>query len=96
MNCGHYTGKRLEVNARVGRHDSRFAVQWAERIMSKISYCLWNHSEPLRSICLPTLDEMTWRFNNQQNPFLFRDTMLKLIASDNLKYKELTTTIAVG
>jgi transposase-like protein len=36
------------------------------------------------------LDEMTWRFNNRKNPFLFRDTMLKLIASDNLEYKELT------
>lgn len=36
------------------------------------------------------LDEMTWRFNNRKNPFLFRDTMLNLIPSDNLEYKELT------
>ena len=36
------------------------------------------------------LDEMTWRFNNRKNPFLFRDTMLKLVHSDNLEYKELT------
>jgi transposase-like protein len=36
------------------------------------------------------LDEMTWRFNNRKNEFLFRDTMLKLIHSDNLEYKELT------
>ncbi len=36
------------------------------------------------------LDEMTWRFNNRKNPFLFRDTMLKLIRSENLEYKELT------
>jgi hypothetical protein len=35
------------------------------------------------------LDEMTWRFDNRKNPFLFRDTMLKLIHSDNLEYKEL-------
>jgi len=35
------------------------------------------------------LDEMTWRFNNRKNPFLFRDTMLKLIHSENLEYKEL-------
>ena len=40
------------------------------------------------------LDEMTWRFNNRKNPFLFRDTMLKLIASDNLEYKQLTQTAA--
>src|SRR5438477_5714433 len=30
------------------------------------------------------LQEMTWRFNNRKNPYLFRDTMLKLIASGNL------------
>ena len=36
------------------------------------------------------LDEMTWRFNNRKNPYLFRDTMLKLIHSDNLEYKKLT------
>jgi len=32
-------------------------------------------------------DEMTWRFNNRKNPYLFCDTMLKLIASDNLEYE---------
>ena len=36
------------------------------------------------------LQEMTWRFNNRKNPYLFRDTILKLIASSNLEYKELT------
>ncbi len=35
------------------------------------------------------LQEMMWRFNNRKNPFLFRDTMLRLIASDNIEYKEL-------
>jgi len=35
------------------------------------------------------LDEMTWRFNNRKNPYLLRDTMLKLIHSDKLEYKEL-------
>jgi transposase-like protein len=36
------------------------------------------------------LNEMTWRFNNRKNPFLFRDTMLKLISSGNVEYKSLT------
>jgi transposase-like protein len=36
------------------------------------------------------LDEMTFRFNNRDNRFLFRDTLLKLIESNNLEYKELT------
>lgn len=35
------------------------------------------------------LDEMTWRFNNRKNPYLFRDTILKLIAAENLEYKKL-------
>jgi transposase-like protein len=35
------------------------------------------------------LQEMTWRFNNRKNPYLFRDTMLKLIASANVEYKRL-------
>jgi transposase-like protein len=36
------------------------------------------------------LDEMCFRFNNRKNPYLFRDTILKLIASPNLEYKDLT------
>jgi transposase-like protein len=36
------------------------------------------------------LDEFTFRFNNRENPFLFRDTLLKLIAADSLRYAELT------
>ena len=36
------------------------------------------------------LDEMTWRFDNRKNPYLFRDTMLRLIHSENLEYRELT------
>jgi hypothetical protein len=35
------------------------------------------------------LDEMAFRFNNRSNPYLFRDTLLKLIASDNLPYQAL-------
>lgn len=36
------------------------------------------------------LDEFEFRFNNRNNPYLFRDTLLRLIASSNLEYKELT------
>jgi len=35
------------------------------------------------------LDELEWRFNNRENPYLFRDTLIKLIKSNNLEYKEL-------
>lgn len=36
------------------------------------------------------LDEMTFRFNNRENPYLFRDTMLKLVTAPVLEYKKLT------
>jgi transposase-like protein len=39
------------------------------------------------------LDEMCFRFNNRKNNYLFRDTMLKLIDSTNLEYKQLTAKI---
>ncbi len=37
------------------------------------------------------LDEMCFRFNNRKNPYLFRDTIIKLIQTPNLEYKELTS-----
>src|SRR5438045_635848 len=39
------------------------------------------------------LDEMCFRFNNRKNRFLFRDTLIKLILSPNLEYKDLTAKI---
>ena len=36
------------------------------------------------------LDEMTFRFNNRNNPYLFRDTLMKLIEAPTLEYKNLT------
>ena len=35
------------------------------------------------------LDELEWRFNNRDNPFLFRDTLKKLVESRNLEYQDL-------
>ena len=35
------------------------------------------------------LDELEWRFNNRDNPYLFRDTLLKLIQSEHLPYRDL-------
>jgi len=40
------------------------------------------------------LDEMVFRFNNRKNPYLFRDTLIKLILSPNLEYKKLTSNVA--
>jgi hypothetical protein len=38
------------------------------------------------------LDEIAFRFNNRDNPYLFRDTLLKLIGSENLPYQQLIQT----
>lgn len=38
------------------------------------------------------LDELEWRFNNRDNPYLFRDTLMKLLGSKNLEYKELVAS----
>jgi transposase-like protein len=35
------------------------------------------------------LDELEWRLNNRDNPWLFRDTLLKLLAADHVTYEEL-------
>lgn len=39
------------------------------------------------------LNEMCFRFNNRKNPYLFRDTILKLIGTQNLEYKQLTAKV---
>jgi hypothetical protein len=35
------------------------------------------------------LDELEWRFNNRANPYLFRDTIKKLIESNPVVFSEL-------
>lgn len=36
------------------------------------------------------LGEFEWRFNNRENPYLFRDTLTRLLATETLPYKTLT------
>jgi transposase-like protein len=36
------------------------------------------------------LDEMAFRYNNRENAYLFRDTLLRLVESENLTYADLT------
>ena len=35
------------------------------------------------------LDELEWRYNNRKNPYLFRDTLVRLCESEVLGYQEL-------
>jgi len=74
-----------EVGALAASHISKAASRGA------LGTGLWGAWRRVSANHLPVyLDEMTWQFNDRKNPFLFRDTMLKLIASSNLEYKELT------
>lgn len=38
------------------------------------------------------LDEFEWRFNNRENPYLFRDTLKRLIQSENVEYRKLVAS----
>ncbi len=40
------------------------------------------------------LDEFDWKFNNRNNPHLFWDTMVRLLNSPKMEYKELITKSA--
>jgi len=36
------------------------------------------------------LDEVSFRFDNRKNPYLFRDTLLKMLEANHVEYKKLT------
>lgn len=37
------------------------------------------------------LQEFEWRFNNRENPYLFRDTLQRLLAAEAMPYRELVS-----
>ena len=39
-------------------------------------------------------DEFEWRFNGRENPYLFRDTLFRLLNSPKLEFKELTKKVS--
>ena len=38
------------------------------------------------------LRELEWRYHNRDNPYLFRDVLLKLLAAERLPYRALCAT----
>jgi len=40
------------------------------------------------------LDGFEWRFNNRENSFLFRDTLIRLLAAPKMEYKSLVKKTA--
>jgi hypothetical protein len=39
---------------------------------------------------------MCFRFDNRKNPYLFRDTMKRMLNADNLEFKQLTAPAAAA
>jgi transposase-like protein len=37
------------------------------------------------------LQEFEWRFNNRENPYVFRDTLVRLLKAEKMPYKALIT-----
>jgi hypothetical protein len=35
------------------------------------------------------LDEFEWRFNGRENPYMFRDTLIRLLNAPKMEFKEL-------
>ena len=65
-----------------------------ESAFSLLKRCIVGTWHKVSAKHLPAyLYEMCLRFNNRKNPFLFRDTMLKLIDSPNVEYKHLTAKV---
>jgi transposase-like protein len=65
-------------------------TQTVEGIWSLLKRSIVGSYHQLSARHLPAyLDEMEWRFNNRDNPYLFRDTMDALIHSETLTYQEL-------
>jgi transposase-like protein len=40
------------------------------------------------------LDEFEWRFNGRENPYLFRDTLIRLLNSPKMEFKELIKKVS--
>lgn len=36
------------------------------------------------------IEELEWRFNNRDNPFMFRDLLMRILDAEALRYRELT------
>lgn len=63
-------------------------IESAFSLLKRGVFGTWHRvsAKHLQSYC----NEMCFRFNNRKNPYLFRDTILKLISAPTLEYKDLT------
>jgi transposase-like protein len=69
----------------------QFHTNTAESVWSLFDRAVIGSYHKLSVKHLPAyLAEFEFRFNNRSNPYLFRDTLIRLISADTLTYKTLT------
>lgn len=90
--AGMPKGRHLTVNHSDGVYvDGDITTNGIESAFSLLKRGIIGSWHKVSAKHLPAyLDEMTFRFNNRSNPYLFRDTMMKLIDAPVLEYKKLT------
>ncbi len=67
------------------------STQSIESVWSLLDRSIIGSFHQLSAKHLPAyLDEISFRFNNRENPYLFRDTLVALLSGEALTYEELT------
>jgi transposase-like protein len=67
------------------------STQSIESVWSLLDRSIIGSFHQLSAKHLPAyLDEISFRFNNRENPYLFRDTLMALLGGDALTYEDLT------
>ena len=88
-------GDANTVHASVNHRAREFArgevhTNTIESVWSLLDRAIMGSYHQLSVKHLPAyLAEFEWRFNNRENPYLFRDTLARLVGADALPYKEL-------
>ena len=92
MSAGIHGRKHETINHSAGVYvDGDITTNGIESAFSLLKRGIIGSWHKVSAKHLPAyLDEMTFRFNNRNNPFLFRDTMMKLVDAPVLEYKKLT------
>jgi len=90
--AGHHKSKHKSINHSDGIYvDGDITTNGIESAFSLLKRGIIGSWHKISAKHLQAyLDEMTFRFDNRNNPYLFRDTMLKLIEAPVLEYKKLT------
>jgi transposase-like protein len=96
---GHYGYVGIGTDKRRHESVSHMQGEWVrgdvgtqsiENVWSLLDRSIIGSFHQLSTKHLPAyLDELSFRFNNRENPYLFRDTLIALLSGESLPYSEL-------